>query len=93
VVSSKSGPDEMWVDVPLMTDITSFPLATSMHVFPLLSRRVSSMSSCSRSKLTTSARPSEAARWRAVVPEPGGWIALGEMDLWESKSETVSAVD
>jgi hypothetical protein len=83
----------MWVDVPLMTDRTSFPLATSMHVFPLLSRRVSSMSSCSRSKLTTSARPSEAARWSAVVPDAGGWIALGEIDLWQSKSETVSAAN
>ena len=76
-----------------MTARTSLPLATSTHVFPLLSRRVSSIPSCSRSKLTTSARPSEAARWRAVVPDAGGWIALGEMDLWESRSETVSATD
>jgi hypothetical protein len=51
------------------------------------------MPSCSRSKFTTSARPSEAARWSAVVPDGGGWIALGEMDLWESRSETVSAAD
>jgi len=35
--------------------------------------------SCSKSRLTISTRPNEAARWSGVVPDPGGWTPLGEM--------------
>lgn len=80
------GPD----DVPLIARVTSLPFATSRHVFPSASRRVSSMPSCSSKRLTTSRRGSDAAKCRAVVPEPGGWTALGEMDRWPSSSATVS---
>ena len=75
----------------MMARRTSFPRATSLQVRPSRSRRVSSMPSWSRRRLTTSARPREAARWRAVVPEPAGWTAFGEIERWESSSETVSA--
>lgn len=70
-VSRKNG-ERNEMNAPLITERTSLPLATSMHVLPLLSRRVSSIPSCSRSEFTTSARPSEAAKWRAVVPDAGG---------------------
>ena len=40
--------------------------------------------------MTTSVRDREAARWSAVVPDPGGYTAFGEIDRWESKREIVS---
>jgi hypothetical protein len=61
--------------------MTSFTLATSLHVFPLLSRRVSSMPAWSSNTATISARPREAARCRGVVPEAGGCTPLGDMAL------------
>ncbi len=59
------------VGLPSMTRTTSFPLATSLQLRPCESRRLSSMFSCSRRRFTISALPSEAARCKGVVPEPG----------------------
>lgn len=66
-----------------MSLMTCLPLATSLHVLPCASRIVSSMFSCSNNSDTTSARPSDAARWSGVVPIPGGCIPLGDIARWE----------
>lgn len=67
--------------VPSNVWMTSFNFATSLHVFPLLSRRVSSMPAWSSNTPTMSARPRDAARCRGVVPEPGGCTPLGDIAL------------
>lgn len=77
-------------DLPRMARMVSLPLATSRAVLPFASRRLSSMPSVSSSKLTTSVRDSDAARCSAVVPDPGGYTALGEIDRWDSRSDIVS---
>lgn len=73
--------------------MTSFPFATSLHVLPLLSRRVSSMSGWSSNKLTMSIRPRDAARCSGVVPEPGGCTPLGDMALYDKSNCTVSTLE
>ena len=60
-----------------MARITSLPLATSLHVFPWQSLRLSSMFSCSSNKVTISSRPNDAARCSGVVPDPAGGYHWG----------------
>jgi hypothetical protein len=74
-----------------MSLTTSLLRARSRQLLPWESRIVSSIPSCSSNRVTISVRPSDADRWSGVVPEPGGWIPLGEMARCESSSDTVCA--
>jgi hypothetical protein len=78
---SEEGTETEKVYIPCKIWMTSVSFATSLHVFPLLSRRVSSMPAWSSNTFTMSVRPRDAARCRGVVPEPGGCTPLGDMAL------------
>lgn len=57
---------------PSMALRVSLVFARSRQDLRWSSRRVSSMPSWSRRRVTMSTLPREAARWRGVVPEAGG---------------------